>query len=262
MSRPWMPLYVADYLSDTAHLRAAQSGAYLHLIMHYWTKGGLPDDDNQLAAVARMDRKEWLSSKSILQAFFHDGWKHKRIDGELAKSTEISERRSASAQKRWCKTDANASANLSASAYANDMHRAGVPQPQPQDPIPSGIGLAPSAPKAKRSSPKTKIAEDEQPVDSDLEFARSAGMESRQVREEWEKFRDFHRGKGNVMADWRAAWRTWVRNLEKFSARASPAGRSNGTSGFLKSVLDDIREDERAKESSSETILNLPTIRR
>lgn len=95
MSRPWMPLYVADYLADTGHLRAAQSGAYLHLIMHYWLKGVLPNDDAQLAAIARMDRKEWGTARPIIQAFFTDGWTHKRIDKELASSSAAYERRAA-----------------------------------------------------------------------------------------------------------------------------------------------------------------------
>jgi uncharacterized protein YdaU (DUF1376 family) len=42
MSQPWMPLYVGDYIADTAHLSCAESGAYLHLIMHYWRAGSLP----------------------------------------------------------------------------------------------------------------------------------------------------------------------------------------------------------------------------
>ena len=43
------------------------------------------------------------------------------------------------------------------------------------------------------------------------------------VAEELERFKDFHRGKGNTMLDWQAAWRTWVSNAAKFSK-----GKSNG----------------------------------
>ena len=95
MSRPWMPLYVADYLADTAHLRALESGAYLHLIMHYWQRGSLPDNDRQLATIARMTDDEWAEWKSTLAALFQPGWRHKRIDRELAEAGAKYARRAA-----------------------------------------------------------------------------------------------------------------------------------------------------------------------
>jgi len=91
--RAWMPLYVGDYLGDTGHLSTTQHGAYLLLMMHYWRKGDLPDDDKQLAAIAKLPLRLWLDSKETLQAFFYDGWRHKRIDGELAKMEKVSARR-------------------------------------------------------------------------------------------------------------------------------------------------------------------------
>jgi uncharacterized protein YdaU (DUF1376 family) len=90
MSRPWMPLYVGDYIADTGHLSCAESGAYLHLLMHYWMKGGLPDDDKQLSRIAKMTPKEWTAARPIIQAFFIDGWKHKRIEFELTEAARIS----------------------------------------------------------------------------------------------------------------------------------------------------------------------------
>jgi len=91
-----MPLYVGDYLGDTGHLSTTQHGAYLLLMMHYWKKGELPNDDKQLAAITKLPLRLWLDSKETLQAFFYDGWFHKRIDEEL-ETMEIKTRKRAAA---------------------------------------------------------------------------------------------------------------------------------------------------------------------
>lgn len=137
MSRPWMPLYVAEYRHDTAHLSAAEHGAYLLLIMHYWTAGGLPDDDRQLARIASMGNAEWRRARPIVQAFFHDGWRHKRIDVELARAADISSKRSASAKQKH----SNSSAIAPANAQQLDTHaRAGLQsQLQRREDTPDGV---------------------------------------------------------------------------------------------------------------------------
>lgn len=89
-ARPWMPLYVADYLADTSHLSAAESGAYLHLIMHYWLNEGLPTDDRLLARITKLSPTQWKAVRPVIQEFFSDGWKHKRIEFELTQTARIS----------------------------------------------------------------------------------------------------------------------------------------------------------------------------
>lgn len=101
----WMPLYIGDYRADTTHLNAAQHGAYLLLIMHYWQQGGLPDDDHQLARIACMTPAEWRRNRPILRAFFDEGWRHHRVDREMAAAVEAYEKRSKAGRKgnakRW-----------------------------------------------------------------------------------------------------------------------------------------------------------------
>ena len=92
MSLPRMPLHVGDYLKETTHLDAPMHGAYLLLRMHYWANGSLPDDDEQLARIARMSRTQWRKARPILQAFFHDGWRHKRIEKDIAEASESYEK--------------------------------------------------------------------------------------------------------------------------------------------------------------------------
>jgi uncharacterized protein YdaU (DUF1376 family) len=99
MKRPWMPLYVGDYLGDTGHLTTAQHGAYLLLMMHYWRKGELPDDDRQLAKITKLPLRTWRDYRTTLRDFFHDGWRHKRIDAELQRMTEVSAKRAIAGQK-------------------------------------------------------------------------------------------------------------------------------------------------------------------
>ena len=91
MNPPKMPIHIGDYQRDTGHLRAAEHGAYLLLMFHYWSTGGLPDNDDHLSAIARITRPEWARSKDTLRAFFKDGWKHPRIDYDLDKARNISD---------------------------------------------------------------------------------------------------------------------------------------------------------------------------
>lgn len=97
--RAWMPLYIGDYLGDTGHLTTSQHGAYLLLMMHYWTKGGLPTDDRQLAAITKLPLRIWMDTRETLSMFFQDGWRHKRIDEELEKMATVSAKRSAAGTK-------------------------------------------------------------------------------------------------------------------------------------------------------------------
>jgi uncharacterized protein YdaU (DUF1376 family) len=99
MNRPWMPLYVGDYLGDTGHLTTAQHGAYLLLMMHYWRKGELPDDDRQLSKITKLPLRTWCEYRPTLQDFFYEGWKHKRIDAELARMLHVSQKRAIAGQK-------------------------------------------------------------------------------------------------------------------------------------------------------------------
>lgn len=95
MQRPWMPLYVADYLADTIHLTTREHGCYLLLIITYWKNGGLPQDDGRLARICRMSLPEWLEVKDTVAELFRADWVHPRIDAEIARAENVSQVRKA-----------------------------------------------------------------------------------------------------------------------------------------------------------------------
>jgi len=114
MSPPWMPLNVADYLRDTTHLDAEESGAYLHLIMAYWVAGKLPNDDHQLAKIAKVSPYKFLRIRKILSPFFGPNFSsHKRIDRELQRAAAIKEKARQAARQRWSRNGGKFHANAS-----------------------------------------------------------------------------------------------------------------------------------------------------
>jgi uncharacterized protein YdaU (DUF1376 family) len=106
-SLPYMQFYVNDYLADTAHLNATQHGAYVLLLMNYWQRGKpLDNTNNRLAAVARLTPEEWEDNREILAEFFWidgDIWTHARVENDLAKVREKSEKASVSARQAFAK---------------------------------------------------------------------------------------------------------------------------------------------------------------
>jgi len=53
------------------------------------------------------------------------------------------------------------------------------------------------------------------------EFALKNGINGNRVEHVFCQFCDHHRSRGNLMLDWFAAWRTWVRNEKKFNRGGS-----------------------------------------
>lgn len=117
----WMPLYIGEYLADTGHLTTTQHGAYLLLLMHYWRKHELPEDDKQLAAIAKLPLRIWLDCKEVLQAFFYGGWRHKRVEQELIKRVAIAEKRAIAGAKGGSRTQLNNFMNEANASVCSSM---------------------------------------------------------------------------------------------------------------------------------------------
>lgn len=116
---PFMPLYVADYLADAAHLSTTEHGAYLLLIMTYWQRGEpLPDDDKKLARICRVGPREWARMKPTISEFFEiaDGdWFHSRVQTELqnVRAKSLKKRKAGLARAKQMHSNSSAPAQLS-----------------------------------------------------------------------------------------------------------------------------------------------------
>ena len=142
----WMPLWIGDYLADTMHLTGPEHGAYLLLLMHSWRNGPLPDDDRQLAAIARTDRAAWKDIGPTIRTFFQAtpaGLVQKRLEAERANAASNAERRTEAARtaatKRWhgnanAMPDACATHAPSNARRMPDAMRGECPTPSPSSP--------------------------------------------------------------------------------------------------------------------------------
>jgi len=112
------------------HLNAQQHGAYLLLLMHSWCNGPLPNDDRQLAAIARLDVPTWQRRVApVVRPFFHEGeggsvLTQGRLERERERVKGISDRRAASGRK-GAEVSRGGMANGVANGVANGQQTSG-----------------------------------------------------------------------------------------------------------------------------------------
>lgn len=233
----WMPFYIGDYLADTGHLTAQQHGCYMLMLMHQWRTGPLPDDDHQLASIAHVGVKTWKQSvRKVVLHFFQrvDGqWSQKRLASERIKTDKVREERRKSgvngAGKRW-KDKAATIPNGIANAIVlpsigdsktidnhNHNYRREVEEKESLNGVGGGSGEPiQREPPKPRLKPRSTISADWKPTPPGIEFAKARQLNPDEVQ----KFRDYHLGKGSLMADWNAAWRTWCTKAAAWRANA------------------------------------------
>jgi uncharacterized protein YdaU (DUF1376 family) len=220
---PYMQLYVSDYLADTAHLSAAQHGAYLLLIFNYWQRGqALSNVNERLANVARMSDEEWWENKNALAEFFvidGDTWKHPRIEADLAAVTAKS-------------------IKASAAGHASAVKRAGATNKRPTR-VQQSVNHKEAEADTEAEAEKERLATPRgaqrlpatwEPSAADVAFCQterpdlSPGQTAARFRDYWIA----QPGAKGRKADWPATWRNWVRNEKAGSAAhaANPGGLS------------------------------------
>ena len=118
MKNPWMPMYWANYLADTADFTTVEHGAYLLLIAHYWCNGSLPDDNAKLARIARVSHQQWSGIREHIAEKFAEHWRHERIEHELAKALKFHERHIEN-DRRWREKRQSKDNRLSRDTYTN-----------------------------------------------------------------------------------------------------------------------------------------------
>lgn len=224
-----MPVYIGDYLADTMHLTTGEHGAYLLLIFAYWRKGGpLVDDDGELASICRAQPREWKRMRERIGRFFQIGdgyWLHKRIERELDRCQEISNKRSDAgaigAAKRW-QTHSKPMASAIANGEQNDANHN-------HSHITSSLRSEVGDGKPQRA---TRLDPAWEPSPEDRAFAEQLGLQTDAI---WPEYRDYWIGAPGARGtkrDWPATWRNHCRRVaERAASNAQRVGRPQHRQG-------------------------------
>ncbi len=112
-SRPWMPLYVNDFRTDTLDLKTDEIGVYLILLMLMWRRddAALPDDAEWIKRSLKSCIADFHGHQfnrivpKLLARYFKLGvdrkWRNKRLTRERAEADKRSANGQQMAHKRW-----------------------------------------------------------------------------------------------------------------------------------------------------------------
>jgi uncharacterized protein YdaU (DUF1376 family) len=162
MSDSYYPFYVGDYLRDTGDLSLTEHGAYMILLHHYYTQGGLTADMERLYRVCRaFSDEEQQAINTVVERFFYqngDGTlKNKKAEKIIAERTAFRELQSArgkaGADARWGRAAMQAPMpppKADGTQTPLPEHKPGDGQPSPS-PSPSPSPTPPPTPKKEKN---------------------------------------------------------------------------------------------------------------
>lgn len=108
MANPFQPWQREAFNSKTLHLSRMQKAAYKNLLEVCFAVGGeLPDDDKKLALICEIDVRTFRKHRALLLGFFYrtaDGWRHQRVDEDLARISRQREKRAIAGQRGGLQT--------------------------------------------------------------------------------------------------------------------------------------------------------------
>ena len=239
----YFPFHLGDYAAHTGHLEPMEDLAYRRLLDQYYLREcPLPADIEATAKLVRM-RSMKSDVEAVLREFFvltDAGWRHARCDAEIEKMQDKQAKArasgiaSANARKSYAErarqakpTDAEekpTNAERSLGDLSTDVQ---LPTPTP---TPTPISNTAKAVGASRRKAQTALPDDFMPNEVGATRAEEKRID---LAAELEKFRNYHAAKGSVMADWQAAWRTWVGNARPGTgAVGEPGGPKRGSEEY------------------------------
>lgn len=115
------------------------------------------------------------------------------------------------------------------------------PETETELEVETTVAIAPVVDRAKR---KTRIDPNWKPSESGLASADKRGVFGSALDREASRFVAHHTAKGNVMANWDAAWITWLDSPYRQTARAGPAQQRRGMA-----ALDSLEQFERMTQN-------------
>lgn len=234
---PAMLLWTDAYASKTDHLTTLEHGAYFLILKAMWnSKGYLPNDEVRLSRIAKLTLDKWRKiSKTIMEFMTIEGSRitqnRLKLEFEIASGKMEKAREAgraggrAKSLKKLQSTSSDAKEMPIANGKQSSSNIYSLPETSNQSSSNEEQSISfhsidlPKIEKSKKQSrakSKTPMTENMQPSLKSRNAAHSAGLSKDEFRHEWAMFRDYHLKEGKMMADWDAAWRTWLGNRKKF----------------------------------------------
>lgn len=214
---------IGDYHKKAGRLTMLEHGAYTLLMDACYDRERFPTEDEALDWCWARSAEEVEAVRFVLSKFFtlQDGkYVQQRIEEEIEDFHQKSstnrqiaiEREERRRTKRAQSVDQAAQGLHESPPNHKPLTSNQEPLTKNQEPRTSieetsdSISVLAATPKARR---RQQLPPDFYPNETGI---NAAGQKGINVAIELEKFRNYHQGKGSVMADWQAAWRTWVGN--------------------------------------------------